>query len=195
MIKIDRHIFFREYRKFFGSIKKQRTVDEINSMLDFYEKEQNNYNISIYHLAYIFATAYHETAHDFIPKREYGSTSYFIRKYWLNTRVAKWLGNDSAEEAVKYCGRGKVQITGETNYEKYGIENNPEKAIETEFSTYILFDGIMKGIFTGKKLATYINGNFRDYYNARRVINGLDKANLIAGYARNFEKIITKSII
>jgi hypothetical protein len=44
-----------------------------------------------------------------------------------------------------------------------------------------------KGLFTGKKLNDYINNTKTDYVNARKIINGLDRANLIASYAKVFE--------
>ena len=49
---------------------------------------------------------------------------------------------------------------------------------------------MFRGLFTGKKLADYMNDKETDYYNARRIINGLDKAELIAGYAKEFESCI-----
>ena len=41
---------------------------------------------------------------------------------------------------------------------------------------------MINGTFTGKKLRTY-----KDYVSMRRIINGTDKASLIAGYATHFE--------
>jgi len=48
------------------------------------------------------------------------------------------------------------------------------------------------GIFTGKKLSDYISSAGVDY-EARRIINGSDKQQLIAGYARKFESILRKT--
>ena len=45
---------------------------------------------------------------------------------------------------------------------------------------------LWQGIFTGKKLGDYFNKTTEDWVNARRIINGLDKANLIAGHAKKF---------
>jgi hypothetical protein len=47
--------------------------------------------------------------------------------------------------------------------------------------------GMRQGLFTGRKLATYINDAQCDYVNARRIINGTDRAQDIAGYAQTFE--------
>lgn len=190
-MKINRSLFFSLYREQFGAIKKPKTVEVLNAILD---ANENTYRISAPQLAYLLATAYHETAHDFVPKREYGSAEYFIRRYWLNQKVARWLGNDSAEEAVKYCGRGLVQITGEVNYERFGIADKPDKALDTDISVKIIFEGMIKGIFTGKKLSDYIKpGKPADFLSARYIINGTDKRQLIAGYAEKFLIILDKS--
>lgn len=178
--------FFKDYRAKFGAIKKSETVTAIKAIID----ANNQYGFTVPQVAYLLATAYHETAHDFIPKREFGSASYFIRRYWENARQRAWLGNDTPEEAVKYCGRGLVQITGEVNYERFGIADNPDKALELNTAIRIIYVGMRDGVFTGRKIAHYINADKKDYYNARRVINGIDKAAQIAGYAESIEHIL-----
>ena len=49
-----------------------------------------------------------------------------------------------------------------------------------------LFDGMIKGMFTGKKLADYFNDTRTDWVNARRIVNGVDKAVEIANIAKMF---------
>jgi hypothetical protein len=51
-----------------------------------------------------------------------------------------------------------------------------------------------KGLFTGKKLSDFISGDACDYKNARKIINGLDQAALIAQYALTFEGILKSAI-
>ena len=51
-------------------------------------------------------------------------------------------------------------------------------------------DGMIRGWFTGRKLLDYIDGDRRDYVNARRIINGTDRAQVIAGYAMAFERAL-----
>jgi len=48
------------------------------------------------------------------------------------------------------------------------------------------FEGMIKGMFTGRKLADYISAERHDFVNARRIINGTDRASLVAGYAEAF---------
>jgi predicted chitinase len=138
-------------------------------------------------IAYILATAKHETAGTFAPIKEYGGITYFIKKYWLNSRVAKWLGNDNANDAAKYFGRGFVQITGETNYERFAklfnidLVNNPDLALVPAIAAKIAVYGMIHGTFTGAKLADYFRASANPI-SARRIINGTDKAELIAKY-------------
>lgn len=49
--------------------------------------------------------------------------------------------------------------------------------------------GCTEGWFTGKKLADY-----SDYVNMRRVVNGTDRAEMIAGYAETFEAALLMSV-
>jgi hypothetical protein len=136
-------------------------------------------------LAYMLATAYHETAHTLQPVTEYGSREYFNRY-----EGRKDLGNVSLGDGYRYRGRGYVQITGRNNYTKYGIADMPEKALEPEFAAHIMIDGMTKGIFTGRKLSQYFNEHTDDPINARRIINGLDRAEKIADYYIQFLKLV-----
>jgi hypothetical protein len=63
--------------------------------------------------------------------------------------------------------------------------------LEHEPAALILFDGSIDGWFTGAKLGDYFNDAKDDAYNARRVINGTDKADLIAGYHEKFLAALT----
>jgi hypothetical protein len=55
----------------------------------------------------------------------------------------------------------------------------------------IMFIGMKDGLFTGKKFADYFSPAKEDWVNARRIINGTDKAKLIAGHARKFYSAIS----
>jgi predicted chitinase len=94
--------------------------------------------------------------------------------------------------AQDLLGRGFVQLTWLSNYEhageKLGVDliQFPEKALDYDTAAQIMFAGMTQGWFTGKKLSDYIGPN-ADYVNARRIINGTDRAAKIADHARNFE--------
>lgn len=193
---IDRQLFYEEYRKEFGMIKLNKTVETIESIFNRAELEKT----PVKHLSYMFATAYHEARdaqyqYDFYPIMERGSWNYIVNQYWYNSKVRGWLGNTSIDRAYLLRGRGLVQITGETNYKRFGLLDNPDKALEPETAVTILFDGMNKGVFTGKKLLDYINDGKADYVNARRIVNGTDKAQVIAFNADKFEVILQKSNI
>jgi hypothetical protein len=133
------------------------------------------------HLAYMLATAYHETAHTMQPIAEYGRGK--GRKYGV-----------SGKHGQAPYGRGYVQLTWDVNYERADKElglkgallRNFDLAMRPDIAAKIMFVGMTEGWFTGKKLADYIGEN-ADYVGARRIINGTDKAEKIAGYAATFE--------
>lgn len=129
-------------------------------------------------LAYMLATAYHETAFTMQPIEEYGKGK--GRKY----------GVPQGPHQKVYYGRGYVQLTWDFNYQKAERElgapfySRPELALDPKHAADIMIRGMREGWFTGKKLSDYLG---TDYLNARRIINGTDRAETIAGYARKFE--------
>lgn len=137
-------------------------------------------------LAYLLATAKHETAHTMQPIYERGQKSYFD-KYEPTTKIGKALGNTKPGDGYLFRGRGFVQLTGRANYRKAGdrlamdLVKNPDDALKAEVSAVILVKGCLDGWFTGKRLADYSS-----FYDMRRVVNGTDKGTLIAGYAEKF---------
>lgn len=54
----------------------------------------------------------------------------------------------------------------------------------------VMVNGMMDGLFTGASLTKYISGAGVDYHNARRTVNGIDRASDIAASARDFERYI-----
>ncbi|MEM6404521.1 MAG: peptidoglycan-binding protein, partial [Cyanobacteria bacterium P01_D01_bin.116] len=106
-------------------------------------------------------------------------------------------GNTQPGDGVRFKGRGYVQITGRRNYtdwsQRLGIDlvSNPELAEQPDIAAKILVQGMRDGTFTGKELSDYINGGNRDFVNARRIVNGLDKAQQIATDAQRYYQALT----
>lgn len=95
-------------------------------------------------------------------------------------------GSEASGDGWKYRGRGLVQITGHDNYAKYGIADDPDKALDPTKAVEILFDGMTNGRFTSRKLSDFFTATMTDWVGARKIINGSDRANDIAGYAKKF---------
>jgi len=129
-------------------------------------------------IAYVLATTKWETAQTFKPVRE----AFWLSEQWRKDNLHYY----------PYYGRGFVQLTWRTNYEKYSIilsvdlVNNPDLAMENEIALFILVHGFKTGTFTGRKITDYINDSETDFINARRCINGTDRAHEIAALANDF---------
>lgn len=149
--------------------------------------------------AYGLATSKWETDHTLQPIKEYGGAQYFHDRYdpkGKHPAIARALGNTVPGDGAKYFGRGYVQLTGRANYaragKKLGLDllKNPDQALSPAVAGQILIAGMTEGWFTGKKLSDYLSPGKTDYVNARRIINGTDKAAGIAIYAQHFEKAL-----
>jgi predicted chitinase len=145
--------------------------------------------------SYALATSFHESA-QFKHMKELGGEAYFKRMYdkaGSRPHVAKALGNTEAGDGVKFAGRGYAQLTGRSNYSKaskaLGIDllKEPGLAEEPTVAAKVLIWGMSTGAYTGKANRDYLAKSPPDYVNARRIINGTDKASLIATYAKEFQ--------
>lgn len=187
---INRKSFFQTIRTtLFKTGLKQKQVDGINAILDRWEASDLT---DLRWLAYMLATVYHETAKTMQPIEEYGKGA----GYRYGKKI-KRSGIPYALPDKLYFGRGYVQLTWFENYETMGrllgidLLNNPELALHPGIAADIMFEGMTKGNshfgdFTGKSLENYFNDTKADWVNARRIINGTDKAELIAGYGKKF---------
>ncbi len=140
-------------------------------------------------LAYVLATAFWETAQTMQPVKE----AYWKNEAWrkANLRYYPWYG------------RGLIQTTWERNYVAIAVAmglpsdtftKNPDLLLIMEYAIPALFVGMEKGIYTGKDLDDYIDGidesdeeDLREYKNARRIVNGTDKAETIGKLSLLFE--------
>ena len=183
-MSIQRKYFFDSVRgSLFAGHMNQDQVDGMNLMLDFAE----SIGCDDRHLAYILATTFHETAQTMQPIAEYGKGK------------GKPYGVPAGPYGQIYYGRGYVQLTWYDNYKKQddklglggALVQNADLAMDPEFALQIIFGGMYNGDFTGVGLPKYItctdpSSDTTDFYNARKIVNGLDCASLIQSYALSF---------
>lgn len=183
---MNKAIFFKQYKDLLDKDKKltSREINAIDLFLDMVEENKDYFTIPQW--AYVFATTFHETFFTFEPVVE----AFWLSEAWRkkNLRYYPW------------HGRGYVQETWEVNYKKQeqrtGIPytKNPDLALVPENAFDNMIYGMKHGIYTGKRLDHYINDKRKDYRLARYVINGKDKRDVIAGYAKTFESILLQTL-
>lgn len=196
---INRDFFFSQVRlTLFDGGLTQKQVSGLTSFLDWWEANLKDSDDRW--LAYVLATAHHEVDTRMQPIKEYGSARYFFEMYDKDGRrpaVARQLGNTQRGDGVRFHGRGFVQLTGRRNYQDWsnrlGVDlvGNPDLALQTPIAVRIIFEGMRLGTFTGRKLADYLNPNRADWVNARRIINGVDKAQTIKSHALKYYAAIS----
>lgn len=161
-------------------------------------------------LAYMLATAWHETGTTMLPVREgfkktdaqaYAHVTAYCAKQGIANYPARHSNGNS------YYGRGYVQLTHANNYQKMSsrlkmgskLYDKPDTVMEPGAAAMILAVGLIDGMFRPAKgtLFDYFNATTQDWYGARELVNG-DKAkkpkwaggkrigDLIAGYGKGF---------
>jgi putative chitinase len=194
---MNRQVFFDEIRRsLFSNTITQNQIDGIHFKLTAWERSGLT---DIRWLAYMLATSYHETAQTMQPIEEYGKGRGKPYGQKLRHDRKPYTFPDKL-----YYGRGDVQLTWYENYEAMGkllgipLLEQPELALKPDVSAKIMIEGMTRGKsnrgdFTGVSLENYFNATKDDPVHARRIINGLDKANLIATYHNKFLTAIKKA--
>lgn len=181
--------FFNEVRhSLFGGRLKKSQVEGMETKLIVFKKE----GISLSNAAYLMATSYHETAKRMQPVKEGLNASDAWRR--RNLRYYPWYG------------RGDVQLTWKYNYERVDKElgldgalvENADLALDTEISARALVAGVMGGWYNGRGhgLAHYVPNNIgtlEEFKQARRTVNIMDKATMIARQALKFQDALVKA--
>ena len=183
---------FSKVRPLFGGRLSQSQVDGLNALMTAINAARVT---DPRWVAYMLATAFHETARTMQPIKESGGQAYFNRRYDITGErpsLAKANGNIYPGDGAKFCGRGYVQLTWRINYERMGkiigvdLVADPDKAMRPDIAADVMIIGMQQGRFTGRHLSEFFNERLTDWIGARRIINGTDRAELIAGYAKVF---------
>jgi hypothetical protein len=119
---------------------------------------------------------------------------------------------DAVRRKMRYYpfyGRGHIQTTWETNYRKSSqiwkemtgedvdFVKNPDLLLQNKYSVPLTFEGFERGFWTGKAQDDFIDlidesddEDLREFANARRIVNGLDRAAELGQFALTFEKAL-----
>ncbi len=189
-------------RKFFFDYSRQHlfggrlTVNQVNGLSAILDEWEANY---VHHddrwLAYMLATTHHETGRAMQPIEEGGKGRGL--PYGKHLKMSRVPYTDTQEI---FYGRGFVQLTWYENYARAGQElghdflHHAADVMQLGYATKIMFLGMTEGWFTGRKLERYFNATTEDWRNARRIINGTDKADLVKDYALQYYASISYTI-
>lgn len=178
MLKIKKNETYANIRKQFGKLSAKQVegfeaIFDYSGLLVIKDKRW---------LAYILATIWHETAFTMQPVAELGKG----KNKPYGKRVP---GSDKI-----YYGRGLVQVTWRDNYEKLSERNlsgwdfikDPDLLLQMIPSVWAAIHGMTTGLYTGKELIDFFNNTVNDPVGARRIINGSDRAELVASYHTKF---------
>lgn len=194
--------------KFFAALKDNlfvqitnKQIEGLNALLDGCVK----YGITdLRMIAYILGTAYWETARTMQPIEEYRKGA--GRPYGKKLKAEKKNGKNvpySWPDKI-YYGRGHTQNTWYENYamlqkRPFAVKNgwkfleNPELLLQMEPSVWATIHCMWHGLYTGVGLRNYFNDTETDWVNARRIINGTDKAEKIADLSKAFYRALQES--
>lgn len=185
-VTMDRAIFFKVVRGqgLYGPKLEQSEVDGTEAVLDAMEGSR------LSHCAYALATALHETNKTMEPVRE----AYWLPESWRKAHLRYY----------PWYGRGYVQLTWERNYRRadreLGLEGTliarPDLAMRMDIAAKIMRRGMDEGWFTGLSFPGTLPDRIAttdQFKRARKIINGNDRAALIAEYAGQFQHALIEA--
>jgi putative chitinase len=210
---INRAFFFDHlHDTIFANGMTQAQVDGHEMILDAWEKDHANDDDRW--LAYMLATACHETGRKMRPIEENLNYSakrlleVFPNRFTPATansyahqpeKIANKVyadrignGNEASGDGWKYRGRGLPQLTGRANYKKFAdlmkidLVGNPDLALRDQGAVEIMFYGMIHAGFTRYKLADFFHGTTADWINARKTVNGTDVAKNVAVLGKTY---------
>lgn len=189
----------------FGTSLSKKQFEGVEAILD----EAQRRGTSLFHLAAILAEGYHETGGQMQPVKE---TVYASSKDRNPSDAVVISRLEKAFKAGKlpwvktpywrggWFGRGLIQLTHKANYDKFGVTK--QSALDLKTSVRVMFDGMEKGLFTGRKLSDYDVVLFVHppipsfkYYASRAIVNGdmAENGAKIDAYGRAFEAALREA--
>lgn len=222
-LKFNRETFFNEFRKWRGSISQQQ-FKGLNFLLDSIEKDPFVTRIdwaaymlatTMHETAYTFMPIHEYGSHAYFVRR-YGSQTAKGRELGNDTpeEGADYAGQgdvqltgesnyEKAEVALRREYPALVADFERRTGKRFDLtvgdqpddKDDPKNAQDPMIAYAIMSFGMRSGMFTGRKLSDFLNDKRKDYSNARKIINGRDKAETIAGYALSFERVLGMSLI
>ncbi|MEH0295859.1 glycoside hydrolase family 19 protein [Agrobacterium sp. CCNWLW71] len=197
---MDMTTFFAYARRApFGGRLSQGQIDGMNALFRCWRSHKITGSDNNRLLAYILASVFHETAGRMLPVRETlsstdaGAIAALDKAYKagkLGQVKTPYWRKDADKKS--WFGRGVIQLTHKENYQRLGkrirvdLVGNPSLALDVDISAEIAIVGMLEGLFTERKLTEFFNLKKDDPIGARAVVNGADKAKLIAGYYKSF---------
>lgn len=190
---MNRAVFFDAIRPMFGGLSADqvRGLEILLAAVD---------GLPVRHQAYVLATAYHETAATMQPVRETlaktdAEAARRLERAWKAGKLS-WVKTPywRADNGKYWIGRGYVQLTHKVNYERAGkrmgvdLVADPSAAMSPMLAARIIVQGMSEGWFTGVKMS-----DCATYRDMRKVVNGMDRADMIAGYAAKFETALLEA--
>lgn len=173
--------------KLFGARLTPSQIEGVANIVEYGRR----HGVSDLHLAYVLATAFHETAKWMQPIRE-GAVRY--GKNYTDAQSRRAVASLHAKGIIRtnyalpagpfkqsYYARGLVGITWYDNYLKFEkllgipLTEFPDLALEWEHALPMLFTGMIDGVYTTRKLSMIQSP--ADYYDARAIINADKKKN------------------
>ena len=220
---IDRQKFFDGYRSKIDTDRMltQTDVNNINLFLDMAGFDSAQPPVvaegvgyfSIAQWAYVFATVWHETAGTMAPVRE----AYRQSEEWRRLNLPYWPHYGRGYVQITHKDNYERMAAVVKRDLKIVIQHRDD-FMQPRVAFYVLVYGFKHGSYTGKAIDDYIPNNtakseryhyesiaqgikptetllYKYYKDARRCINGTDRADRIAWLALEFLEILNKSII
>jgi predicted chitinase len=157
------------------------------------KEEAYNYSESRLQQVFSFATAADVERYARAPRKNVSRYEFFSWVYGPQTRGRGFLGNLTADDGGKFYGRGFIQLTGRSNYERYNelikpyggkdIMQDPD-ALNNDLET----SALVAAVYLKDRVARSVNPNSHPtyFYAAKRSV-GYNTADIAARKLRYYE--------